>query len=102
MTESFASSSCFRSHFVISLMFVMSFTSVIVDRASFKKISEIAKVKSFNCQLQISKSTTLLQMSIKFYAVLSLSLCMVLIVYLFPGHLLHQSLKRAQTFSPKL
>ena len=47
-------------------MFVMSFTSVVVDRASFKKTSEMAKVKSFDCQLQISKSTTLLQISVKF------------------------------------
>ena len=83
-------------------MFVMSFTSVVVDCASFKKTSEMAKVKLFDCQLQISKSTTLLEMSVKFYAVLSLSLCMVLILYLSPGSLLNQSLKRAQTFSPKL
>ena len=39
-------------------MFVLSFTSAVVDRASFKKTSEMAKVKSFSCQLQISKSTT--------------------------------------------
>ena len=73
---------------------VMSFTSVIVDRVSFQKISEIAKVKSFDCQLQISKSITLLQMSVKFYAVLSLSLCMVLI----PGPLLDQSLNKSSNF----
>ena len=76
-------------------MFVMSFTSVVVDRASFKKTSDMAKVKSFGCQLQISKSTTVLQMSVKFHAVLSLSLCMVLILYLFPGPLLGQSLKKS-------
>ena len=69
-------------------MFVMSFISVVVDRGAFKKTFEMAKVESFDCQLQISKSTTLLQMSVKFYAVLSLSLCMVLILYLFPGPLL--------------
>ena len=40
----------------------------------------MAKVKSFGCQLQISKSITLLEMSIKFYAVLSLPLCMVLVL----------------------
>ena len=83
-------------------MLVISFTSVVVDRACFIKISEMAKVKSFGCQLQISKSTTLPQMSVKYYAVLSVSLCMVLILYLFPGPLLGQSLKRAQTFSSKL
>ena len=33
----------------------MSFTSVVVGRASFKKISETAKVKSFGFLLQISK-----------------------------------------------
>ena len=76
----------------------MSFTSVAVDRASFKKTSEVAKVKSFNCQIQTSRSTTLLQMSVKFYAVLSLSLCMVLILCLFPGPLLDQSLKKSSIF----
>ena len=74
----------------------------IVDCASFKKTFEMTKVKSFDCQLQILKSTILLQMSVKFYAVLSLSLCMVLTLYLFPGSLLGQSLEKAQTFSPKL
>ena len=69
-------------------MFVMSFSSVIVNRASFKKTFEMAKVESFDCQLQISKSSTLLQMSVKFCAVLSLSLCMVLILYSLPGPLL--------------
>ena len=59
----------------------------------------MAKVKSFGCQLQISKLTTLLEMSVKFNAVLSLSFCMVLVHYLFPGPLPGQ--KRAQTFSPK-
>ena len=71
---------------------------VVVDRASFEKTFEMTKVKSFDCQLQISKSTTLLQMSVKFDAVLSLSLCMVLILYLFPGPLPDQSLKKAQIF----
>ena len=42
--------------------------------ASFKNTSEMAKVKSFDCQLQISKSTTLLQMNVKLYAVLLLFL----------------------------
>ena len=50
--------------------------------------------------IAISKSTTLLEMSVKFYAVLSLSFCMVLVLYLFPGPFPGQ--KRAQTFSPKL
>ena len=50
----------------------------------------MAKVKSFNCQLLISKSTTLLQMSVNFYGVLSLFLCMVLI----SGPLPDQSLKK--------
>ena len=76
------------------MLFVMSFTSVIVDRASFKKTSEMAKVRSFDCQLLISKSTTLLQMSVKFYSVLFLSLCMILI----PGPLLDQSLKKSSNF----
>ena len=58
----------------------------------------MAKIKSFDCQLQISKSTTLLQMSVKFYAVLSLSFCMVLILYLFPGTLLDRSLKKSSNF----
>ena len=82
-------------------MFVMSFTSVVVDRASFKKTSEMAKVKSFDCQLQISNSTTFLEMSVKFYVVLSLSLCMVLILYLFPGPLPDQSLKKSSNFYSK-
>ena len=69
---------------------------VVVMRASFKKTFETTKVKSFDCQLQIS--TTLLQMSVKFYAVLSLSLCMVLILYLFPGPLLDQSLIKSSNF----
>ena len=72
-------------------MFVMSFTSVVIDRASFKKTSEMVKVKSFDCQSQISKSTTLQEMSLKCYAVLSLYLCMVLILYLFPGPLPDQN-----------
>ena len=58
----------------------MSFNVVVVDRASFRKISEMAKVTSFDYQLLISKSTTLMQMGVKFYAVLSLSLCVVLIL----------------------
>ena len=45
----------------------------------------MAKVKSFGCQLQISKSTTLLEMSVKIYAILSLYFCAVLVLYLFPG-----------------
>ena len=73
---------------------VMFFISVVVDRASFEKTSEMANVKSFDCQLLESKSTTLLQMSVKFYAVLSLSLCIVLI----SGHLLDQSLKKSSNF----
>ena len=89
--------------FWFQTMFFMSFTSAVADRASFKNTSEMAKVISFNYQLQISKSTTLLQMTVKFYAVLSLSLCMVLILYLFPGpSRLSKSKKRAQTFSLKL
>ena len=76
----------------------MSFTSVVADRASFEKTSERGKVKSFDCQLLVLKSTTLLQMSIKFCAVLSLSLRMVLI----PGPLLDQSLKKSSDFCPKL
>ena len=47
-------------------MFLMSFTSVAVDRASFGKTSEMVKVKSFDCQLQVLKSITLLQMSVRF------------------------------------
>ena len=31
-----------------------SFTSVVVDPACFRKTSEMARVKSFDCQLQIS------------------------------------------------
>ena len=37
-------------------------------------------------------------MSVKFYAVLFLSLCMVLILYLLPGPLLGQSLKKSSNF----
>ena len=51
----------------------MSFNSVAVDRASFRNTSEMARIKQFDCQLQISKLTTLLQMNVKVYAVLSLS-----------------------------
>ena len=47
----------------------------------------MAKVKNYGCQLQISKSTTLLEMSVKFYAVLSLSFCVALVINLFPGPL---------------
>ena len=84
-------------------MSVMSFyTSVVVDRASFKKTLEMAKVKSFDCQLQISKSTTLLQMSVNFYAVLSLSLCIVPTLHSFPGPLLDQSPNKSSNFFPKL
>ena len=44
----------------------------------------MAKVKlEFWLPVAISKSTTLLEMSAKFYAVLSLSFCMVLVLYLF-------------------
>ena len=70
-------------------MFVMFSASVVVDCTS-----EIAKVKSFVCQLQISKSTTLLKVSVHFDAVLFLSLCLVLILYLCPGPLLDQKFKR--------
>ena len=57
-------------------MFVMSFTSVLVDCASFKKTSEMARVKSLDCQLEILKSTSLLQISVIFMQFfLSLSLC---------------------------
>ena len=45
-------------------IFDMSLTSVLVDRTSFRKASEMARVKSFDCQLQISKSTALLQMNV--------------------------------------
>ena len=38
-------------------------------------------------------------MSVKFYAALFLSLCMVLILYLFPDPLLHQSLEKSSNFS---
>ena len=38
-----------------------------------------------------------MEMSVKFYAVLSLSLFMVLIPYLFPGPLLDQSLKKSSS-----
>ena len=72
------------------MLFVISFTSVVVDRTSFKKTSEMAKIKSFDSQLLILKSTTLLQMIVEFCAVLSLSLCMVLI----SGPLSDQSLKK--------
>ena len=79
-------------------MFLMScHFSVIVGHASFKKISEMTKVKSFGYQLQISKWTTLLEMSVKFYAVLSLFSCMVLVLYLFIGPLLGQ--KSSNVFS---
>ena len=40
------------------------------------------------------------EMNPNFYAILSLSMCMVQIPYRFPGPLLYQNLKRAQTFSP--
>ena len=63
-----------------------------------KKAFVMAKVKSFGCQLQISKLTTLLEMSLKFYAVLSLSFCMVLVLYLFPGLLPGQK-KSSNVFS---
>ena len=58
----------------------------------------MAKVKSLDCQLQISKLTTLLQMNVKFYAVLSQSFCMVLILYLFQGPLPDQSLRKSSNF----
>ena len=80
----------------------MSFTSVAVDRASFKKTSEMAKVIFFCCQLQISKSTTLLQITVEFYAVLFLSLCLVLIPYLFPGLFLGQSFRKISDFFSEL
>ena len=47
----------------------------------------MAKVKSFGCQLQISKSTTLLEMSVKLYAVLSLEIFLYGAGSLFPGPL---------------
>ena len=72
--------------------------SVVVDCASFKTTPEMTEVKNFDCQLQISKSATPLHMSVKFYAVLSLSLCMVLILYSFAGPLPDQSLKKSSNF----
>ena len=37
------------------MSFTGSFTFVVVDSASFKKTLEMARVKSFNCQLQSLK-----------------------------------------------
>ena len=59
----------------------------------------IAKVKlELWLSIAISKSTTLQEMSVKFYAVLSLSFCMVLVLYLFPGLLPGQN-KSSNVFS---
>ena len=72
----------------------MSFTSFVVGRDCFRKTSEMARVKSFDCQFENFE----MEMSAMSYAVLSLSLCMMWILYLFPGPLLYQSLKKSLKF----
>ena len=60
------------------MLYVMCFTSAVVDRACFKKTSEMTKIKNFDCQLlcspianfEIDHSAT--DMNVKFYAGLSL------------------------------
>ena len=76
-----------------SEQFLSCLLPVSVDCASFGKTSELARINCFDCQLQ-----TEMEMSAKFYAVLSLSLCMVPILCLFSGPLLYQSLKGSSDF----
>ena len=66
------------------------FFYVLVDCTSFRKTFDIAGIKSFDCQF----SNFEMEISEKFYAGLSLFLCMVPTLYLF----LHQSLKNSSNF----
>ena len=77
-----------QKHYTMFVYFVMPLTSVVVDIASFRKMSE-----SFDHRLQISKLTTLLQISVKFMQFISIFMHGA--DSLFPGPLLYQGLKKS-------
>ena len=76
-----------------------SFISVVVDSACVRKTSEMARGKGQGSRVSIVTCKTFeMEMSAKSYAVLSLSLCMMPILHLFPGPLLYQCLEKSSNF----